>query len=849
MKSSTIRRLESYIQSRVHLMVVMALVTLALAGRMPESSAGWVVWPPAMVTGASRIALGRCPRSHGRCRGLGWHAQVGGGRPLACRYVRQTWHLPLLRSGLLVLLRFSGSGACPVWLIGLPWVVWTWRGLGLYWPWLRRVPEWCWATWAGEQAERVLLAGAVGLALGAAMRTLVADQQVWQGLGNTPLWAGACVTCGGEQPSVTVERSAAGDVSVTLCGHFTMRVSGADPFRVRILALFLRQLEVPGEQRGSRRTRDGRTPFVRQEALSSALGIVHPDLSRWERYWLEGDWRRLLSLHSSQVLTLELQRQIVAVFATFPWWGADQVHGHLRQQGVAVSLAQVQQAARESGWTLLRQALVKHYHLTAQSLRPRDEWLVGQLLCQIQHLLQQLEAGGRLTVEERVEIANLETLAAEVGVEAPPPPLGALPWLLRLEQLLFGHWEAVADAQVRCIYCGSTEVARKSRQARLKRFYDAQGQGQTVEVYRYYCHNPACDKRSFTNLPPGLVPYSPFRPEVHLLAVQMYAWGYSTYRRTAGALGVAPFTVYRWVSALGHQALSVAALFGSVRSSGVVGIDEKFVLVPKNNKPPGKMRRWMYVYVAVDLYTYDLLHIAIYPYNSQASAHAFLLALRAKGYRPRAIVTDLREDYATLLPRVFPTATHHECIFHALQNLHDHLETAYGPDYAQTNLDALALRQTIHAIFDARTKRTAQQRYAALLASREAHLAKTPQLASLFDFLQHHWPRLLNGIESKTIPRTNNVTEEVIRRFDQHYQNFCGFENLATTQLYLVVFEKLYRFTPFSDDAQPRLRGKCPLQLAGYEIGDLPITAICAGWSPHWQIPALPPPASLVPSP
>lgn len=82
------------------------------------------------------------------------------------------------------------------------------------------------------------------------------------------------------------------------------------------------------------------------------------------------------------------------------------------------------------------------------------------------------------------------------------------------------------------------------------------------------CCNPLCDKGSFTNLPPGLVPYSPYRAEVHLLALQMYAWGYSTYRRTGAALG-GSLTAYRWVSAWGYKLLPVAALFGVVRSSGV----------------------------------------------------------------------------------------------------------------------------------------------------------------------------------------------------------------------------------------------------------------------------------------
>lgn len=63
------------------------------------------------------------------------------------------------------------------------------------------------------------------------------------------------------------------------------------------------------------------------------------------------------------------------------------------------------------------------------------------------------------------------------------------------------------------------------------------------------------------------------------------------------------------MSARGYALLPVAALFGVVRSSDVVGVDEKYVLVPKNDKPASKMRRWMYVYLAVDVWTYDLLHI------------------------------------------------------------------------------------------------------------------------------------------------------------------------------------------------------------------------------------------------
>ena len=45
---------------------------------------------------------------------------------------------------------------------------------------------------------------------------------------------------------------------------------------------------------------------------------------------------------------------------------------------------------------------------------------------------------------------------------------------------------------------------------------------------------------------------------------------------------MAPSTLYHWLEQFGAEPLQVAALFGLVRSSGVVGIDEKYVKAPKH---------------------------------------------------------------------------------------------------------------------------------------------------------------------------------------------------------------------------------------------------------------------------
>jgi hypothetical protein len=184
-----------------------------------------------------------------------------------------------------------------------------------------------------------------------------------------------------------------------------------------------------------------------------------------------------------------------------------------------------------------------------------------------------------------------------------------------------------------------------------------------------------------------------------------------------------------------------------------------------------------------------------------------------------------------VIPQVFPQACHHECLFHAMQALQRQFSQIYDRDALRNDPRLVSLRQDLISPLRARTKRTAQRRYDRLMAQHQAWIAEKPELERVFAALEVHWPKLINGIESKQIPRTNNAAELVIRRFDQHYQNFCGFDSLQSAQAYLAVFEKVYRFTPFSQDAQPHIRGQSPLQLAGYPVHELPMAALCAGWA------------------
>jgi hypothetical protein len=836
--NGTGKRIGRWVASRVHALVVVSVVLTALLGQLPEDSLGWVSYPPQMWRwwGASK----KGKRKH-RPNQQGMSLAAGGER------LRSTWVRALIRSELLATLSIvrieleQGHPWVLDWAWVLPWVEWLLEGLSVAWPRLGRQPEmrglrWGvgWLRWGSLLVHSAQVIGhwlALNEGLGQEGRVLagagfLTEEVVWQAKRESE-----------DEPAlwIAVKRVPEG-WQVWFGDLFYLPVAEGDVFQLRQTILFLRRLEGARPRQGSRATREGRRPLIAQQPLARVFGVNQPEISRWERYEQEQDWANLLSLHSTEVMTTEVRQQIIDVCARFPWWTPKRVYEYLQQHDLAITHQQIRQVMQESGWNTLRQTMKRFFVVSAECIRPRDESLVGELLGMLQNLLAKLEAGEGLTPQMHLELAHLQTVGQELGLTA-PPVLPPVPWAQKVAWVLFAAETTAEDDVIRCTYCGSTDVRPKGHKPRLKRYLDEHHQWQTVEVYRYRCRNPACSYGSFTHLPLGLLPYSPYPLDMRTAALQMYAWGRSSYRRTAQALGVRAGRVYLWVSAFGRDLLPVAALFGVVRCSGVVGIDEKWVQVPEKaprgsgrSKVP-KRRRWMYVYVAVDVYTYDLLHIALYARNTAHSTRAFLFALQAKGYRPRVIVTDLRPEYGPAIAKVFGQARHHECIFHALQWAHRQLKDTYGADYAKTRPDAVHLKEQIDAIFQAKTRRTAEKRYHKVMALREQYVAQTPAVDSVFGSLERHWPTLANGIESTIIPRTNNATELVIRRFDQHYQNFCGFDSLASARLFLVVFEKVYRFTPFTPDAQPRVRNKSPLELAGYDVASLPMAQICKGWA------------------
>jgi hypothetical protein len=237
-----------------HILVVLSLLVLTLLGQMPDSQAGWLASPPQ----PPRVPTVSVCRKRQRPT-LSLHTRL---RSL-WQYLTRSWVQPVLRSLFLAVLWFLSGCRGPVVIIGWPWLLWLWQAAAGGWPELGHQPLWCAGRWLLWQGQRLLLVGYVGLAL--YQLRPVTGEEIASGKPASGLLLGlGCQQCGKEEPWVEVTCRDDGSYQATLCGHFTLQVGGDDPYRARLLMLFLRLLEVPGQHRGSRRTRDGRTPFVRQ---------------------------------------------------------------------------------------------------------------------------------------------------------------------------------------------------------------------------------------------------------------------------------------------------------------------------------------------------------------------------------------------------------------------------------------------------------------------------------------------------------------------------------------------------------------------------------------------------------
>jgi hypothetical protein len=263
-------------------------------------------------------------------------------------------------------------------------------------------------------------------------------------------------------------------------------------------------------------------------------------------------------------------------------------------------------------------------------------------------------------------------------------------------------------------------------------------------------------------------------------------------------------TVMRWLSPLAHVNWQGAVQQGKRFFSGTVAVDEKWIKIAGG---------WWYLFVAVDHISGFPLHIALLPSNATLYCALFLLQLKALGYAPKVIITDGWDAYVTAIARVFPQAQHLLCRFHALRAAFRRLRTQLPSGKARRRWAA-----KLTGLFRTPSKRTVRRRLATLQA--EAH--DSPAQAAVARLLAKV-PQLLPAVGSTWRPTTSNAAERFLGAFERFYRTKGPFQSVASAQKHVALFMLGYVFETFSAEAAAERQGRCPLQVAGYEVGAIPL--------------------------
>jgi transposase-like protein len=268
--------------------------------------------------------------------------------------------------------------------------------------------------------------------------------------------------------------------------------------------------------------------------------------------------------------------------------------------------------------------------------------------------------------------------------------------------------------------------------------------------------------------------------------------------------GVHKTTVMRWLSPLAHVNWQGAVQQSQRFFSGTVAVDEKWLKVAGV---------WWYLFVAVDHVSGFPLHVALLPSNATPYCELFLLQLKARGYHPTVLITDGWDAYVKAIARVFPNAQHLLCRFHALRAALRRLRTQVPSGRARQRW-----AEKLIGLFRTPSKRTVRRRLATLQAEAQnspAQAVVTRLLAKL--------PQLLPAVGSTWRPTTSNAAERFLGAVERFYRAKGPFQNLASAQKHVDLFMLGYVFETFSAEAAGERQGRCPLQLAGYEVGAIPL--------------------------
>ena len=518
-----------------------------------------------------------------------------------------------------------------------------------------------------------------------------------------------------------------------------------------------------------------------------------------------------------------IRTKILEIWLEDIFLSAKEVSTRLKQRyNIDISAATIKNTVRDVDFNLVRQQIKKDY--SQKKYQKSSQWIMKYYQNKIDNLVELLE---QHKIWTPAQIQRYYDDFPTMLIDENPPHTentkqgyAQKAWF---KCFLFGQ-NRIKNNKVCCPSCGSYDTTLRSENPEPQLIVNPNtNNGEIINKYRFVCNNQSCSRQTFMSTleETDVLQENKFAKYCTMLRLAFSLNG--SYNAIARLLGISKSNVYDSLTFLSIAGQELQKILGIVRFSGTVCIDEKYVKIGEFRKT--KKRPFGYAFVAVDPSTSDLLHIEVFPSRGSEAVEAFLIALKIKGIYPQTIMTDRMNAYDKAIKNIFGSqVTICKCLFHFKQNIYQHKDNQFGKNKKDVPKIADELQKEIFHVVDVETKRTLKKRYDALMEKKQEYLGKEPKLESMFDCLKSYMPHLRRMLENpKVWHKTNNAAEQVIRHFNQRYKITAGFKTVETAQRHAKLFELVYRFTPFTDDADSSIRGLCPLEVAGYTVKHMPL--------------------------
>jgi transposase-like protein len=265
-----------------------------------------------------------------------------------------------------------------------------------------------------------------------------------------------------------------------------------------------------------------------------------------------------------------------------------------------------------------------------------------------------------------------------------------------LEKAIVEDWDIYKERPVLCPDCLGPAV--KLKQKRERKFKNRACRLEETIAEQYECKNPECLTKTFTRLPNELEPWAQadFFLKRQVFNLLFHVRG--SLRRSVDHVGFENFTkgpawttALNWIRKAGREVVALESLF-SIRWSGILGIDEKWVKI---------FDQWVYIYEAIDMKTGYSIIKRVFSECNKDNSRAVLLEIKALGYLPKVIVTDLITNYDEAVKDLFPNALHQRCLFHAEKAASKSIRKYLGEDCHEEIREQL--RFLLRELFSAKT--------------------------------------------------------------------------------------------------------------------------------------------------